>query len=59
MAVIKRQVYSHAAGDLETAVEESIRLMEESLTTADFKEGVAHFVEQRAPRFAPLKPGAA
>ena len=59
MAVIKRQVYGHAAGDLETAVEESIRLMEESLTTADFKEGVASYVEQRAPRFQALKPGAA
>jgi len=54
MAVIKRQVYRHSATDLETAVEESIKLMEESLTTPDFKEGVASYVEQRPPRFRPL-----
>jgi enoyl-CoA hydratase/carnithine racemase len=54
MAVIKRQVYRHSATDLETAVQESIKLMEESLTTADFKEGVASYVEQRPPRFLPL-----
>ena len=54
MAVIKRQVYGHAATDLETAVRESIKLMEESLETDDFKEGVASYVEQRPPRFRPL-----
>jgi enoyl-CoA hydratase/carnithine racemase len=54
MAVIKRQVYRHAATDLETSVTESIKLMEESLQTEDFKEGVASYVEQRAPRFRPL-----
>ena len=54
MAVIKRQVYRHAATDMETAVRESIKLMEESLETEDFREGVASYVEQRAPRFRPL-----
>jgi len=54
MAVIKRQVYRHAATDLDTAVNESIKLMEESLETEDFKEGVASYLEQRAPRFRPL-----
>jgi len=54
MAVIKRQVYRHSGTDLETAVRESVKLMEESLTTEDFKEGVASYVEQRAPRFRPL-----
>ncbi len=54
MAVIKRQVYRHAATDMDTAVRESIKLMEESLETEDFREGVASYVEQRAPRFRPL-----
>ena len=54
MAVIKRQVYRHAATDLDTAVNESIKLMEESLETEDFKEGVSSYLEQRAPRFRPL-----
>jgi enoyl-CoA hydratase/carnithine racemase len=54
MSVIKRQVYEHLQTDLETAVEQSLRLMEESLGTDDFREGVASYVEQRPPRFKPL-----
>ncbi len=54
MAVIKRQVYSHAGATLDQAVAESITLMEESLRSPDFQEGVASYVEQRPPRFRPL-----
>ena len=54
MAVIKREVYDHLQVDLETALAESLRLMEESLATDDFREGVAAYVEQRPPRFKPL-----
>lgn len=54
MAVIKRQVYAHLEVDLATAVAESDDLMRTSVTTADFLEGVASFVERREPRFAPL-----
>jgi enoyl-CoA hydratase/carnithine racemase len=54
MAVIKREVYDHLMTDLPTALEESLRLMGESLTTDDFREGVASFLEQRPPRFPPL-----
>jgi len=59
MAVIKRQVYQHAAVDLDSAVTESIALMEESLRTDDFREGVAAYVEHRPPRFSPLQPAGA
>lgn len=55
MAVIKRQVYGHAETGLDAATAESIRLMEESLTTSDFREGVASYVEQRPPKFEPLR----
>jgi enoyl-CoA hydratase/carnithine racemase len=55
MAVIKRQVYEHLDADFPKALEESLRLMEESLRTDDFREGVNSFVEQRPPRFPALR----
>jgi len=54
MAVIKSQVYRHSDASLQAALEESVRLMEDSLQTADFKEGVQSFLEQRPPRFQAL-----
>jgi enoyl-CoA hydratase/carnithine racemase len=54
MAVIKRQVYGHLDSELGAALEESLRLMDQSLTGDDFREGVASYVEQRPPRFRPL-----
>jgi enoyl-CoA hydratase/carnithine racemase len=54
MAVIKRQVYGHLDSELGAALENSLRLMSQSLTTEDFREGVASYVEQRPPRFRPL-----
>ncbi|MBO0706647.1 MAG: enoyl-CoA hydratase, partial [Candidatus Dormibacteraeota bacterium] len=55
MAAIKRQVWSDLERSLPDATSEAIRLMEESSQREDFKEGVASFVEQRPPRFAPLR----
>jgi len=49
--VIKRQVYEGMFQTLEEAFETSEREMLASLQCEDFKEGVAHFVEKRAPRF--------
>ena len=51
MRVIKRQVYEGMCQTLEEAFETSEREMLASLQCEDFKEGVAHFVEKRAPRF--------
>ena len=54
MATMKGQVYRHATWELDDALKESNKLMAESLTRTDFKEGVASFVEKRLPDFAPL-----
>jgi enoyl-CoA hydratase/carnithine racemase len=51
MRVIKRQVYEGMFQTLEEAFETSEREMLASLQCEDFKEGVAHFVEKRAPKF--------
>ena len=53
MAVMKDQVYRHPSMSLDDAVADSIQLMKESLTRPDFKEGVASYVEKRAPSFDP------
>jgi enoyl-CoA hydratase/carnithine racemase len=54
MAAMKRQVYLDLERSLADSVEEANRLMGESFTQPDFAEGVASFLEQRAPQFAPL-----
>jgi enoyl-CoA hydratase/carnithine racemase len=51
MAVIKAQVWKSLFEDLESAVQTADREMFASFASADFKEGVAHFVEKRAPKF--------
>lgn len=51
MAAIKQQVYSALFQTLEEATVSAERAMLESLKSEDFKEGVAHFVEKRAPDF--------
>jgi enoyl-CoA hydratase/carnithine racemase len=51
MRVIKRQMYEGMFQTLAEAFEVSIVEMLASLQSKDFKEGVAHFVEKRAPSF--------
>lgn len=52
LRVIKRQVYSAMFQILAEAFETSEREMLASLQREDFKEGVAHFLEMRAPAFS-------
>jgi enoyl-CoA hydratase/carnithine racemase len=54
LMVMKQQVYRHLMVPLGEAMQESNRLMAESLGRPDFKEGVASFVEKRPPRFPPI-----
>ena len=51
MTVIKQQVYNAMFQSLEEATLASEAAMLASLRSDDFREGVAHFVEKRAPHF--------
>jgi enoyl-CoA hydratase/carnithine racemase len=51
MKVIKRQVYEAMFQTLGQALDTATEEMRASLQCEDFKEGVAHFLEKRAPAF--------
>src|SRR5260370_11286708 len=51
MRIIKDQVYNAMFQTLSEAFETAEQEMVQSLQCEDFKEGVAHFVEKRAPAF--------
>jgi hypothetical protein len=51
VAVMKRQVWEAEFQTLPEATVQANHEMELSFQTADFKEGVAHFLEKRAARF--------
>ena len=50
--VMKRQIYEDQTNTLATSVDVARREMHESLGSEDFREGVAHFLEKRHPRFS-------
>jgi enoyl-CoA hydratase/carnithine racemase len=50
--VIKRQVYAGMFQTLAESFDLSVAEMVASLRSEDFKEGVAHFLEKRAPKFS-------
>ncbi|MFT3729795.1 MAG: enoyl-CoA hydratase [Terricaulis sp.] len=49
--IMKRQLWQALMTDLKTAMDEADHEMALSLKGDDFKEGVAHFLEKRPPRF--------
>jgi len=55
LMLMKQQVYRHLNANLEEAMRESLRLMDESLTRPDFKEGVSSFLERRPPNFMKVR----
>ena len=54
MAVMKRQVYEQLHQGLGVAEAQAVKLMTESFTRSDFKEGVKSFLEKRPPSFGRL-----
>jgi enoyl-CoA hydratase/carnithine racemase len=52
LRVIKQQIAALPLQTMADSFADADRLMLESLASEDFKEGVAHFVEKRAPRFS-------
>ena len=52
MAVMKAQIWKAMFQNFNDALEIGDREMQESFGSADFKEGVAHFVEKRTANFA-------
>ncbi|HMD16982.1 MAG TPA: enoyl-CoA hydratase [Terriglobales bacterium] len=52
LGVIKRQVYTGMFQTLAEAFDLSVVELVASLQSEDFKEGVAHFLEKRAPKFS-------
>ena len=51
MMVMKRQVYQQLTAELGPACDEAVKLMVESFSRPDFKEGVQSFLERRPPKF--------
>lgn len=51
MRVMKREIWAAQFQGLGEAIEAANGDMRESFVSADFKEGVAHYVEKRAPAF--------
>ncbi|GIH81208.1 enoyl-CoA hydratase [Planobispora longispora] len=54
MSVMKRQIWNDWNSTLDAAESAAVRMMVESFGRPDFAEGVASFLERRAPEFPPL-----
>lgn len=54
LMTMKQQIYRHLNMQLGEAMQETTRLMDESMVRGDFKEGIASFVEKRPPVFSKI-----
>jgi enoyl-CoA hydratase/carnithine racemase len=51
MSIMKREIYQHLNASLGEAHEDAVKLMLDSFSRPDFKEGVQSFLEKRPPKF--------
>lgn len=58
MSVMKRQVYGDYDKDVATASLDALKLMGQSFTRPDFKEGVVSYLQKRQAEFPPVDPSA-
>jgi enoyl-CoA hydratase/carnithine racemase len=58
MSVMKRQVYGDYDKDVSTASLDALKLMGQSFTRPDFKEGVVSYLQKRQAQFPPVDPSA-
>ena len=52
VGIMKKQIYSGQMQDFAGAYDDSLEEMAAGFSSEDFKEGVAHFIEKRVPRFS-------
>ena len=57
MAMIRRQVHGDLSRRFDDSMLQTLALMRDAVSSEDFREGVASFVERRPPSFPPLDPG--
>ena len=58
MSVMKRQVYGDYDKDVQTASLDALKLMGQSFTRPDFKEGVVSYLQKRQADVPPVDPSA-
>jgi enoyl-CoA hydratase/carnithine racemase len=58
MSVMKRQVYGDYDKDVSTASMDALKLMGQSFTRPDFKEGVVSYLQKRQAQFPTVDPSA-
>lgn len=52
IGIMKKQVYAAQMQSFEEAYDMSVEEMAKGFSSEDFKEGVAHFIEKRVPKFS-------